>query len=360
MEPYIYLRCLRHAEHTVFNVTDGQKTYFDPIFGKPVAYSSGQQIKRSIISALCDKLNEPYAEITYNYQLTLEKDTDKLNPKEIWGAANPIFADQLIGGYMRAPKDQSTVKRRSPLSISAMRPLHPLLENNSGENITFDRSDKIEQVQVKVRDAKGNEIPLDELQKWLKEKNRTLSVRNYLQDLRRTTGLYIYDVAIDLRTLFCVNIQTANGFQIEPEISEDMIEELKKQKWSERRNIFGSCLVCPENRREKIIPALAHALVNWKITSNQARTFSLMETLAIAISDNANQLAGAIRAKLDEDNPKKAIPLIDETSGADLFITTACGGYIPTNAGSNTAIDEAEKKLIELLKKYDYENQLKL
>lgn len=64
-----------------------------------------------------------------------------------------------------------------------------------------------------------------------------------------------------------------------------------------------------ERRTKKIIPVLADALLNWRITSNQARTFSLMETLAIAISDNANTLAGAIRAKLIEDgeNQKQSL-----------------------------------------------------
>lgn len=32
MSPYIYLRALKHAEHTVFCVEDGQKTYFDTQF----------------------------------------------------------------------------------------------------------------------------------------------------------------------------------------------------------------------------------------------------------------------------------------------------------------------------------------
>ena len=49
MNPYIYLRALKHAEHTVFCVQDGQKTYFDSQFNRVVAYSSGQQVKRSIL-----------------------------------------------------------------------------------------------------------------------------------------------------------------------------------------------------------------------------------------------------------------------------------------------------------------------
>lgn len=45
MKPYIYIRTLKHAEHTVFCVQEGQKAYFDPLFNRMVPYSSGQQIK---------------------------------------------------------------------------------------------------------------------------------------------------------------------------------------------------------------------------------------------------------------------------------------------------------------------------
>ncbi len=97
--------------------------------------------------------------------------------------------------------------------------------------------------------------------------------------------MFVYDIAIDLRTLFCVSTN-----QHEPEISKEMIEQLKEKGWVESENVFGKCLVLPKEKRDRIIPALAKALINWRITSNQARTFSLMETLAVAISDNANTL----------------------------------------------------------------------
>lgn len=50
--PFIYLRGLKHAEFTVFCVSDGQKSYFDPQFRVYVPYSSGQQVKRSVLEAL--------------------------------------------------------------------------------------------------------------------------------------------------------------------------------------------------------------------------------------------------------------------------------------------------------------------
>lgn len=119
-------------------------------------------------------------------------------------------------------------------------------------------------------------------------------------------------------------------------------------------------MVAPEVIRKKLIPALAYAIINWTITSNQARTFSLMETLAISISDNANRIAGSNRAKLKEDDENKAEPVIEEEmSRVESFVTLAAGGYIRTKKESVDALEKAEDKLIELMKAFEYKNQLK-
>lgn len=350
MNPYIYLRALKHAEHTVFCVQDGQKTYFDPQFNRVVAFSSGQQVKRSILDSLTSNLNVQMAPITFNYNVTKDK---QLENKEPWSPCDPTYVDQLLGGWMRAG-DGITVKRRSPLSISAMRPLHPLLADvgSHKENLTFDRSDKPDRHPVNVR--LGEKLLTDdEIDEFLATNNRTLPRRNWIPDNVRTGGLFVYDIAIDLRTLFSVSIN-----QHEPELSKEKIEDLKAQGWVESENVFGKCLVLPKEERGKVIPALASALLNWRITSNQARTFSLMETLAVAISDNANKLAGAIRAKLIEDGEKpKAKPIIDETAGAEVFITLPCSNYVVTVNESADALEKAEQKLIDLMMAFDYENQ---
>ncbi len=351
MTPFIYLRALKHAEHTVFCVQDGQKRYFDPQFNTYVAYSSGQQVKRSVLQTLVDELNVPLAPITFNYNINSKKE---LENKEPWAPCNPNYIDQLIGGWMRAG-DGVTKKRRSPISFSAMRPLHPLLAGTTKENLTFDRSDRPDLHPVNVRLAgKENNLSEEEIESFLSENGRTLPRRNWIPDNLRTSGLFVYDIAIDLRTLFCVSTN-----QHEPEISKEMIEELKNKGWIETENVFGKCLVLPGIEREKIIPALAKALINWRITSNQARTFSLMETLAIAISDNANTLPAAIRAKLIDDGEKqKAKPIVDETAGADLYVTLPCSGYIVTECESADALQKAEEKLIEMMSSFDYENQI--
>ena len=349
MNPYIYLRALKHAEHTVFCVQDGQKTYFDPQFNRFVAYSSGQQVKRSILDALTSNLNVQMAPITFNYNVNAKKE---LENKEPWSPCDPTYVDQLLGGWMRAG-DGITVKRRSPLSISAMRPLHPLLAGVDKENLTFDRSDKPDRHPVNVR--MGDKLLTDEeIDEFLSTNERTLPRRNWIPDNARTGGLFVYDIAIDLRTLFSVSIN-----QHEPELSKEKIEDLKAKGWIESENVFGKCLVLPKEEREKVIPALASAILNWRITSNQARTFSLMETLAVAVSDNANKLAGAIRAKLIEDGEKpKAKPIIDETAGAEVFVTLPCSNYVVTVNESADALEKAEQKLVELMMAFDYENQL--
>ncbi|MEE1542620.1 MAG: CRISPR-associated protein Cas7 [Paludibacteraceae bacterium] len=348
---FIYLRGLKHAENAVFCVENGQKSYYDPQFGFQVPYSSGQQVKRSILSSLTEYLGVEPSPTTFVFDIK-EK---ALGEGEVLSICDPTYPDQLLGGWMRAVKEgkERTVKRRSPLSISSMHPLHSLLVYKSKENITFDRSDRPEIHKVKVRDAHGNELSEAQINELLSGTDRSL-LRKWIPDNYRATGLFIYDIAIDLRTLFCVSTN-----QYEPEISKEMCERLAKEGWVKSRNAFGECFVLPKEEREKIIPALAKALINWRITSNQARTFSLMETLAIAISDNANTLPAAIRAKLIDDGEKqKAKPIVDETAGADLYVTLPCSGYIVTECESADALQKAEEKLIEMMSSFDYENQI--
>ena len=78
----------------------------------------------------------------------------------------------------------------------------------------------------------------------------------------------------------------------------------------------------------------------------------------VAISDNANTLAAAIRAKLIEDGEKpKAKPVIDPDAGADLFVTLPCAAYIPTVIESADALKQAEERLIEMISAFDFEQQ---
>lgn len=351
---FIYLRGCKHAAFTVFCVEDGQKSYYDPQFNVKVPYSSGQQVKRSIMGKLNEVLNVEPSPTEFYF------DVDKkgaLKEGEVLSSCDPHYVDQLLGGWMRTPKGgkEKAVKRRSPLSISAMTPLHPLLASVPKENISFDRSDRPNVHKVVVRDANGNVLTDEQVSIFLNGSDRSL-YRKWIPDNTRATGLFVYDVAIDLRRLFCVPTN-----QLEPEITSDMVETLKNDGWKVVNTVFGECLLMPKEQREKIIPAIADALIDWHITSNQARTFSLMETLATAISDNANTLAAAIRAKLidgDNDSKPKAKPIIDEHAGAATYVTLPCASYIVTETESADALDKAKQDLVNRMLTFDYENQL--
>jgi hypothetical protein len=347
----IYVRTLKRADHTVFCVADGQKTYYDPQFNRRIPYSSGQQIKRSLLEELSKSLKEVPSPTTFLF------DVDKngvMKEGEVYATCNPIYSDQLFGGWMKAAKGgkDRTLKRRSPLCISAMRGLHPLLSGIDSENISFDRSDRPNN-DVIIRNEKGQELSDSQITELLVGKDRSLS-RKWIPDNKRATGLFVQDIAIDLRRLFCVSLN-----KLDPEIIAVTEARLREAGWIETETVFGTCLLAPKDVRERLINGLAHAIINWKITSNQARTFSLMETLAVSISENANKIAGSIRAKLKEEEENKAEPIIEEEmDGVETYVTLSASGYIRTKKESIDALDNAEKALIEKMNSFDYEHQV--
>lgn len=351
MKPYLFIRGLRQADHTVFSVDNGQKTYRDPISGRPQPYSSGQQVKRSMIDMLVEEISdERRASLTFTYQLELDKDgKEDFKPKEVWNPCDPNHADQLIGGWMQAKSDSLTLKRRSPLSVSAMRPLHPSLANTSEEILTFDRSNDPGNHHVKVRNSKNEEIPLEQVEEFLRNNERSLPRRIWMPKDKvgpRAEGLFVYDIAIDLKRLFRVSTN-----QHEPELSPARIDELIENGWTKEQN--KEFLLCPKERRDEIIEALAYAIVNWRITSNQSRTYSPQATLALAVSDNANLITSAIRADLREEG-WKADPVIDHIDGVDLFIALSAKGYVSGITGAADAMVQAEDYIKEQLLSFPY------
>ena len=366
----IYIRTLKKVEHSVFCVDKAQKNYYDPQFDRLIPYSSGQQIKRSIMDTLSTILKETPAPVLFINKLDKN---GKRGEAEVLSICDPTYFDQLIGGWMKAERGEKetredaseedheereqkkrTIKRRSPLSISAMHGLHPLLVGMKYENVSFDRS-LWGQTEVKIRDSKGDFITSKPELELLYKKYGSQLTKKRIDPRRniRATGLFVQDVAIDLRRLFCVSLNT-----IEPEIDAATEIKLRSAGWAESENIFGKCLVAPEAVRSKLTQALAEALIEWTITSNQSRTFSLMETLAVAVSNNANKMAASIRASLS-DGGTKASPVVEENlEGVSLYVTLTADGYFPARTKSPDALEQAKRKLIELMSAFDYENQL--
>ncbi len=350
--PSIYIRGLRQVDHTVFCVSQGQKVYRDPATGRQLPYSSGQQVKRSIMDTLVGALGENRAPITFNFTLAGKDGKKVLSNDEPWSPCDPTYADQLIGGWMRAGKGSAPVKRRSPLSISAMRPLHPSLANIASEAVTFDRSDESEAHIARVVDEKGIELTREAVAEFLSETGRNLPMRLWIPEDKvggRATGLFVFDVAIDLATLFSVSL-----YDYEPEISTEVKQKLLEAGWITSPD--GLRLLCPPAKREAIIDALAEGLVEWRITSNQSRTLSLQNTLAIAISENANHIGTAIRADLTEQSDfQKAAAVLDTTAGATVYTAKTALAWIPGADATADALEAAKADLKARLLAYDYE-----
>lgn len=349
---YLFLRGLRQVDHTVFCVAEGQKTYRDPLSGFLVPYSSGQQVKRSMLDELTTELNEARAPVTFNFTLTTKQGKQEFGQGEPWSPCNPAFVDQLIGGWMRAGKEGAPVKRRSPLSISALRPLHPTLSGLAKEAVTFDRSDHPEQHTIRVVDDQGKEITKEEFLNFLSTTNRNAPMRLWIPSDKvgsRASGMFIYDVAIDLRTLFSVSLNT-----FEPELAPDTVKQLINNGWKESAD--GTRLICPKERRDEVIPALARSLILWRITSNQSRTYSPQNTLAIALSYDANRLGAAIRAELSEESEyKRAKPVLETIERVELYVALTAKAYVPEVVASVDALELAEAELTSRLKGYDYD-----
>lgn len=358
----IYLRGLKHVNYSVFCVdSNGQKVYYDPQYNKYLPFSSGQQVKRCNKESLLKSLNVNPSPTTFFFELDSK---GALNEKEVVSTCNPEYIDQLLFGYMNlqscgeSEEDRKQAfKRRSPLRISAMTPLHPLLAAINKEDISIDGSDRPHVHKVVVRGPKGNVLTDDEVKDCFERAGRS-PFKHYLpkdKNGARATGFFVYNAEIDLRMLFCVGINNK-----ESEISQEKIESLKNKGWKVIENVFGECLLMPKEDRERIIPEIAEALIEWEISSNQSRTYDPMETLSIAISDNAQKLSSCITAKRtndDDDNPKVK-PIVKKQDGAEVFITRPCAGYMYTEDETDDALDNAKKELIKRMMEFDYENQL--
>ncbi|MFW6243039.1 MAG: CRISPR-associated protein Cas7, partial [bacterium] len=100
------------------------------------------------MDSILNALNVNRLGVTFNYQI----EGKELKQKEVTQQCDPTYYDQLLAGWMSisskktekeddSEKKEAGLKRRSPLSISAMTPVHPLLAGlNHESKMTFDRT----------------------------------------------------------------------------------------------------------------------------------------------------------------------------------------------------------------------------
>jgi hypothetical protein len=330
----IYVRGLRHVKHTVFCVDEGQKTYYDPVSGHYVGYSSGQQVKRSVIERFMDALGEPRAEYTFRQE---EQSSGAIESREVFTDCDPRHIDLLIGGWMRAVEDEDTIKRRSPLSVSALTPLHGDLANVTDEVLTLDRRDDPEDAHtIEVTDSEGNRV--EDLDEFFEGKRPP--TRHQFTDRsnnRRITGIFEYKVAVDLSRLFAVAKR-----KTDPELKDHLREDLREEGWPEDDDYF----YLPREQREEAIPCLARALVEWQVTSNQQRTFSLQSNFATVVTRNASLAANAMYPYRQNGDVE---PRVEDLDGTKVFLTNEAQQFIDGTGFSGRANQDAIDHLTQQL-----------
>ncbi len=95
--------------------------------------------------------------------------------------------------------------------------------------MSFDRSSKADRHTVNVfREVEGKREKMtdEDIATWLQTNKRTLPPRKWIEPQLRASGL-LYDIAIDLRTLFCVSVN-----QMEPEVYPETLGKIES-KWLE-------------------------------------------------------------------------------------------------------------------------------
>lgn len=307
---FLIVRLLKKVEFSVFCVDKDQKSYYDKQFNVKLPYSSGQQVKRCFVEEALRVLNQTHAPLVLNY----ETDKDKLMQKEVIQPCDPTYTEQLLRGWMSMPsnkggkktnddgetkdaKDTSGYTRRSPFSISAMTALHPLLTSLVHENnMTFDRTNTINDELI-VRDKKHNKLSIDEVATFLDKCNiNSISKRNFIDGKDRVNGFFKTDIIIDLRRLFRVPLLLNNS-----ELSQETIDKMRNAGWVDFVDGSGmKWLELPKKFHVEYATAIAWALLNWRITSNQSRTNDLMPLVSVAISSRADEIPNTIRGEINE------------------------------------------------------------
>lgn len=399
-ENIIYIRGIKRLKNTVLCVdSEDQKFYYDPITKTKVGFSSGSQVKRCIRERMVENLNTNLAKVVINY--TIDNNTLKQSNPE--GNADPLNLDSLVFGWMKtsskeevkdngkgkkkgkkdkkvaAEEEQTAVEtevvetetegtesdtktktvegvtKTSAISISSLTPLHPYLATlRKGEIQTLDRLDKVDECTINIFTGDGKnkqQLTEDEIKEFLSNNNRMMPKAIYTAK-SHLDGVFSFDIAIDLRTLFSVQV---HGYKAQ--ITKEKELELLEKGWVYGKNEFGEILLAPKDVREKITESLSDALVDWQFKTNQSSNYSPSVTEAMSISFDVRRAAYGLSAEVEE---KTAQAIIDLDYADNVFVEKSAKSYLKNSEeiAKAFAMDDAKAKIVEMINSYDYEQYL--
>lgn len=369
---HLFIRGLKKIDFSVLCVDSGQKTYYDPISGKSLPYSSGQQVKKSIMNNVYENSDYYPSPVVF----VLKKDKDKMAQKEALSTCDPTYFDQLIAGYMYTPskKDQvvtdneddakknaenlGTIKSKAHISVGAMIPFNPNLAQIVEEKkLTY----HIENPIFIVKNEENRIMSDEDITKFLDDNNAKLSKIKMIDGEKRVTGIFRYDIDVDLERLFRVEI-TLNS----EEVSKNIEKKLIDAGWKEVTIKNKKYLELPKEFHFEYASLLANAFVNWRINSNTSRTFDLMPTFAVAVCGVAKHVNVCMQYDSTVDNngrERKGVSLYGNANNdVNLFVENFSKEYVinlndidETIVLKNYAISDAEMFIRDqILDYYDY------
>jgi len=339
---------IKYVELGKFNVGEGgvSKGHYNPIFQKTIPHASGAQVKRNIVDDVLYNMSEPHSNCEIVYKMDGKEDIAKMDP-------NPNNLETLLRGVMRTDLG---LTQESPFSIGALVPLHPLLSNFFKNKGAFDRrKTENSKITIKIPSNSSNEDDsfldatsqeaIDKIDNSILSK---LKAQKYLDEEKLVTGIFKYNIEIDLENLFSYSI-----LSYRKEINNEIEEELLASGWI--YNSKKTKIVLPKNRRDEIIPAIAESIIHWKINSNQSRNYSPLDTFAIAISHKAYEVGEAITAELEGDYGDLSARVSLDNSKQNLFTSKKVNSLVPDFHSSDYNLEKAKEFLIKLMCDYDYE-----
>lgn len=343
----LYIRGLKLVQGQRFasvkyaNDKSGMNSTYDPIIGKTVGRMSGDSVKWHVLDLTQQHIRYTfYTHCRYINAIVVKegKTKERLTPDMIMALNNPEFVVALWKGWLYLDPyinkllsiDAGREKRTGSLEVSDLKPIHGTMasidrsstvvnvEKYPGhvETIFYDKlGDNKSPVPVKYEESEE----LDEIRKKYMARHDVYRKFNGT-DFETCSGLYSFDINIDLDRLFTVDRR---------EISDKMWDELIENGWKvidEENNLVDPAIVrqkankyviyrllMPEERhdpkflgRSDCYRGLAYGIVMWKYESQNSRNLDMMPTISISVSDNPveiNKVYTAVPVKLK--SPKK-------------------------------------------------------
>jgi hypothetical protein len=364
MKKNLMIRGLKKIDFTVLCVDSGQKTYYDTVSGRSLPYSSGQQIKKSIMNNIYDSSEYFPSPLIFWHNA----EGAKLTQGEVIPKCDPRYIDQLLAGYMAAAaktdgEQEAVLKSKAHFAVSAMTPFHSKLAGLVEEKVIIN---KIDNPVYKLRkvEKKGDNVELSESEiiEFLNANNQRFSsiklipLKSGDRAHNRANGIFKYDVDIDLERLFRVSVSLGSN-----EINSKIEGELKAAGWKEVTIKNITYLEMPKEFHDEYAGLIAHAVFNWKITSNNSRTYDNMATFAAAICTDAKevQICMQYEPSIDDDNKlEKGIALDGGGNGTKIFLEKFALEYLNISFNpdevtpKNRAITDAEQYVKEAILEY--------